>query len=72
MIASAPDGVPCVQVATADVHRPTVDRWWPVVGSRLPEIVPAGADILIDPGGSAQFPARHHSTAWHSWVQQYR
>ncbi|GGL42331.1 type VII secretion system-associated protein [Nocardia jinanensis] len=56
----SPDGVNCVMVVTAEVHkrRRHADRWWPVVGSALPEIVPAGADILVNPSGPAQFRLR--------------
>lgn len=57
VIVLSPDGVPCVQIVTAEVHRSrlTTDRSWPVVGSKLSEIVPEGTDILINPGGRAQF-----------------
>jgi hypothetical protein len=57
LIGPAPDGVSCVPVATAEVHKRRVaaDRWFPVAGSKLAEIVPHGVDILINPGGPAQF-----------------
>ncbi|MBF6136032.1 type VII secretion system-associated protein [Nocardia otitidiscaviarum] len=57
LVGSAPDGVACVAVATAAIHKQRVeaDRWWPVQGTVLPDIVPAGVDILINPGGPAQF-----------------
>ncbi|WP_051133066.1 type VII secretion system-associated protein [Nocardia paucivorans] len=57
LVGSAPDGVPCVAVVTAAVHKRRVDadRWWPVPGSALPDLVPPGVDILINPGSPAQF-----------------
>ncbi|WP_460695854.1 type VII secretion system-associated protein [Nocardia thraciensis] len=57
VVDSAPDGVPCVLVTTAGIHqqRLSADRWWPVVGGKLTDIVPTGADILLNPGGPAQF-----------------
>lgn len=57
LVGSAPDGVPCVAVVTAAVHKRRVeaDRWWPVLGSALPGLVPPGADILLNPGSPAQF-----------------
>lgn len=57
IVSAAPDGVPCVLVATAPVHRERVDvrDWWPVVGAKLPEIVPQGMDVLLNPGGPASF-----------------
>ncbi|MFE3445677.1 type VII secretion system-associated protein [Nocardia sp. NPDC059180] len=57
VVGSAPDGLACVFVATAMAHQHGVsaDRWWPVVGAELPGIVPAGADILLNPGGPAEF-----------------
>lgn len=57
VVGSAPDGVRCVFVATAVLHQQGVsaDRWWPVVGGKLPDIVPASTDILLNPGGPAQF-----------------
>ena len=56
----SPDGADCVMVVTAEVHkrRRHADRWWPVVGSALPEIVPTGTDILVNPSGPAQFRLR--------------
>lgn len=44
-------------VVTADVHKCRVEaaRWWPVLGSMLPEVVPRGAGILFNPGDPAQF-----------------
>ncbi|WP_067470759.1 type VII secretion system-associated protein [Nocardia amamiensis] len=57
LVGPAPDGVPCVAVATAAVHKHRVEaeRWWPVLGATLPDIVPAGVDILLNPGSPAQF-----------------
>jgi hypothetical protein len=57
LVGPAPDGAPCVAVATAALHKHRVeaDRWWPVQGTALPDIVPAGADILLNPGSPAQF-----------------
>ncbi|MGW1742479.1 type VII secretion system-associated protein [Nocardia sp. NPDC001965] len=55
LIASAPDDVPCVVVASAAVHRRRVaGRWLPVVGAVLPDIVPARVHILINPGSPAR------------------
>ncbi|WP_169811202.1 type VII secretion system-associated protein [Nocardia amamiensis] len=49
------EGVPCVLIATAAVHRQGVDadRWHPVVGDKLADVVPAGVDILINPDSHA-------------------
>lgn len=57
LIGSAPDGVMCVPVVTASVHKDMVeaDQWIPVLGSTLPEIIPPGIDVLINPGSSTQF-----------------
>lgn len=57
LVSPAPDGVLCVLVATAPVQRSlsTLERWWPVVGARLPEVVPDGVDILLNPDGPAPF-----------------
>ncbi|MFB8281111.1 type VII secretion system-associated protein [Nocardia colli] len=57
VIRTAPDGVPCVVVATAALQRAGVaaDRWWPILGSRLLDVVPPDADILLNPGGLAAF-----------------
>jgi hypothetical protein len=57
IVSPAPDGVPCVLVVTASAHKARVDaqNWWPVVGAMLPEIVPDGVDILLNPGGPASF-----------------
>ncbi|MGW1742923.1 type VII secretion system-associated protein [Nocardia sp. NPDC001965] len=57
LVRPAPDGVPCVAVATAALHKHRVkaDRWWPVQGTVLADIVPADTDILLNPGSPAQF-----------------
>lgn len=49
------EGEPCVLIATAAVHRQGIDadRWRPVVGADLADIVPAGADILVNPDSGA-------------------
>lgn len=57
LVGVAPDGAPCIPVVTAAVHKQSVDieHWVPVLGAMLPEVVPPGIDILLNPGGSAQF-----------------
>jgi hypothetical protein len=57
MVSLAPDGRSSVLVATAPVHKQRLDvaRWWPVVGTALPDVVPAGVDVLLNPGGPASF-----------------
>jgi hypothetical protein len=57
LVSQAPDGVLSVLVATAPLQRTAlpIERWWPVVGSRLPEVVPEGVDILLNPDGPAAF-----------------
>lgn len=57
LVGPAPDGVPVVLVVTAPVHRSELgpERWWPVHGVRLPEIVPEGADILLNAASPAPF-----------------
>lgn len=57
LIGAAPDGVPCVPVVTAELHkqRLEVQYWRPIVGSTLPDVVPIGTDILLNPGDRAQF-----------------
>ncbi len=57
LISPSPDGVMSVLVATAPVQRTglPLERWWPVVGARLPELVPDGVDILLNPDGLAPF-----------------
>ncbi|WP_174184218.1 type VII secretion system-associated protein [Nocardia barduliensis] len=59
-IGSSPDGVPCVVVATAEAQKRNVpvSRWWPISGDRLPEVIPDGVDILLNPASSAPFRLR--------------
>ncbi|WP_051164354.1 type VII secretion system-associated protein [Nocardia testacea] len=63
LVGRAPDGAPCVAVATAAVHKRRVEaaRWWPIQGCELPGIVPVGVDILLNPGSPDQF--RLHTSA---------
>ncbi|KAA2264235.1 type VII secretion system-associated protein [Solihabitans fulvus] len=55
IVALAPDGVPCVLVVTAAAHRAWVAAaaWRQLTAAELVELVPAGADILVNPGGPA-------------------
>ncbi|WP_084497840.1 type VII secretion system-associated protein [Nocardia amamiensis] len=57
LIGDAPDGVACVLVATSPLHRRggPVDRWRRVRGRVLPDVVPHGLDILLNPAGPAPF-----------------
>ncbi|MDT9687459.1 type VII secretion system-associated protein [Streptomyces sp. P9(2023)] len=57
LVGPSPDGVPCVAVATAAIHKRRLREanWVPVLGSTLPDILPADVDILINPGDVAQF-----------------
>jgi hypothetical protein len=57
VVSVAPDGKPSVLIATAPVHKQRLDieRWWPVVGTKLADVVPAGVDVLLNPGGPASF-----------------
>ncbi|WP_280249402.1 type VII secretion system-associated protein [Nocardia abscessus] len=57
IVDTAPDGVPCVLVATAEAQKVDVGsgHWWPVLGSELPAVIPSGADVLFNPGGPAPF-----------------
>lgn len=59
----APDGVPCVIVATAPLHKRRVGtgRWWPVLGRALPDLIPTAVDILLNPGSPTQFRLRTSS-----------
>jgi hypothetical protein len=52
-----PNGVMCVLVATAPAQRTEsqLKNWWPIVGARLPEVVPDEVDILLNPDGPAPF-----------------
>ncbi|WP_327250250.1 type VII secretion system-associated protein [Streptomyces sp. NBC_01244] len=56
MVGPSPDGVPCVAVVTAAIHKRRLAgvHWVSVLGSMLPEIVPTGLDMLINPGDPAQ------------------
>ncbi|MBB5803417.1 hypothetical protein F4560_003185 [Saccharothrix ecbatanensis] len=55
MIGAAPDGVPCVAVATAAVHRKRVgtEHWGQVTADDLVQVLPEGTDILLNPDGQA-------------------
>ncbi|GLZ40622.1 type VII secretion system-associated protein [Actinokineospora sp. NBRC 105648] len=57
LIGRAPDGAECVAVVTAELHKRLLDdmHWLPVLGNDLPEAVPQGIDILLNPGNRAQF-----------------
>ncbi|MFD6533522.1 type VII secretion system-associated protein [Streptomyces sp. NPDC060184] len=56
VVGPSPDGVACVAIVTAEVHKRRLHgiRWVSVQGSELPGIVPADLDILINPGDPAQ------------------
>ncbi|WP_240653845.1 type VII secretion system-associated protein [Streptomyces sp. AcE210] len=56
LLVSAPNGTPCLPVVTAALHtrRLPPARWERVLGRTLPEIAPAGVDILLNPGDRAQ------------------
>lgn len=55
LVDAAPDGTPCVVVATAERQKDDVDvdRWLPVEGHMLAQAVPSAADVLINPTGCA-------------------
>ncbi|MGW4720454.1 type VII secretion system-associated protein [Nocardia sp. NPDC004260] len=55
--AASPDGIPCVVVVTAEIHKQRLasSRWIPVLGSRLSEIIPDGTDMLFNPGSGHPF-----------------
>jgi hypothetical protein len=57
VVAPAPDGVPCVGVATAPSHKARVaaENWRSLVGKDLPAVVPPGVGILLNPDGPASF-----------------
>ncbi|WP_033257307.1 type VII secretion system-associated protein [Kitasatospora phosalacinea] len=57
LVGLSPDGVRCVAVVTAEIHKRLVPgaRWIRVVGDRLPEAVPVDTDIMLNPGDDAQF-----------------
>lgn len=52
LIGCAPDGAACVVVVTAAVHKRGIDveHWNPIPGAQLPQIVPEGVDIMLNPG----------------------
>ncbi|MET8800069.1 type VII secretion system-associated protein [Nocardia sp. NPDC004568] len=55
MLGAAPDGTPCVVVVTAELQKTDVevDLWSPVHGQALADAVPSGAEVLLNPTGSA-------------------
>jgi hypothetical protein len=57
LIGTAPDGADCVVVATAELqkHAVDVDRWIPVCAAKLPDIIPPGVDIFLNPSGRVPF-----------------
>lgn len=57
ILGAAVDGISCVVVVTAEVQKALidVDRWIPVRGHILPEIVPPDTDVLLNPEGAAPF-----------------
>ncbi|MEU7632590.1 type VII secretion system-associated protein [Nocardia sp. NPDC049220] len=57
LIGDAPDGIACVLVATSPLHRREAPAgiWRRVLGAALPDIVPEGLDILLNPVGPAPF-----------------
>lgn len=57
LIGTAPDGAYCVVIATAGMQKRgvDVDRWWPVLGGTLVDIVPPDTDLLLNPAGVAPF-----------------
>lgn len=63
LVGADPDGVPCVAVATAPMHRNGIGvfRWRQVVGADLVHVVPRGADIMLNPAGPAT--VRLHTAA---------
>ncbi|WP_051163363.1 type VII secretion system-associated protein [Nocardia brevicatena] len=52
--------VPCVIVATAELQKAhiDIDRWIPVHGNTLIDIIPTSADVLLNPAGVAPFRLR--------------
>ncbi|MBR7836799.1 sel1 repeat family protein [Actinospica durhamensis] len=61
LVGPAPDGVPCLAVVTAAVHRqrlPFVVGWERILGGDLPRAAPDGVDVLFNPFGPAQFRLR--------------
>lgn len=63
LIGIAPDGAHCVVIATAGVQKRAVDvdRWWPVLGGALTDIVPPDTDLLLNPAGAAPFRLSVHA-----------
>ncbi|WP_063128989.1 type VII secretion system-associated protein [Nocardia fusca] len=57
LVGPAPDSVLCAPVVTAEVHKQRVGpvHWRKVWGGALADIVPPEVDILVNPGGPAQF-----------------
>lgn len=57
LIGTSPDGADCVVIATAELQKANIDveRWIPVHGGSLTQIVPEGTDILLNPSGFAPF-----------------
>lgn len=55
LVGPAPDGEPCVVIATAPLHKAQirVPAWRRLPGSALAGVVPDGVDILLNPGGPA-------------------
>ncbi|SIR99535.1 type VII secretion system-associated protein [Micromonospora avicenniae] len=55
IVAPAPDGAPCVLVATgaADQLRVQAPGWRQVNSAELVELLPEGVDVLLNPGGPA-------------------
>ncbi|APU23051.1 type VII secretion system-associated protein [Actinoalloteichus sp. GBA129-24] len=55
LVAAAPDGVPCVVVATAAVNRARIEAplWRRVSAAELVGLLPAATDVLINPDGPA-------------------
>jgi hypothetical protein len=55
LIGPAPDGAPCVAVATAAVHRKRVgtEHWGQITADQLVQVLPEDTDILLNPDGPA-------------------
>ncbi|TDC28499.1 type VII secretion system-associated protein [Micromonospora sp. 15K316] len=55
IVAPAPDGAPCVLIATgaADQVRVRAPGWRQVSSTELVELLPEGVDVLLNPGGAA-------------------
>ncbi|MEU7765439.1 type VII secretion system-associated protein [Nocardia sp. NPDC049190] len=60
MVGLSPDGIRCIAVVTAATHKRHVEaqRWNPVLGRMLPQVLPSGVDIMVNPGSPAQFRLR--------------